>query len=101
MALRTTEVEYIDAGSYCAQIIWLKQQLLDYGVNLGSISLKCDNTTINISKNPIMHSRTKHIDIRHHFLRDHVLKGNIDISFVDTHIQLTDIFIKPLSQDAF
>lgn len=102
VALNTTEAEYIVVGSCCAQILWFKKQILDYGVNLGSISLKCNNiSAINISKNPIMHSRTKHIDIRHHFLRDHVLKGDIDISFIDTHNQLADIFTKPLSRDAF
>ncbi|XP_050915891.1 secreted RxLR effector protein 161-like [Lathyrus oleraceus] len=102
VALSTAEAEYIVAGSCCSQIIWLKQQLRDYGINLGSIALKCDNTSaINISKNPIMHSRTKHIDIRHHFLRDHVLKGDIKISFIDTQNQLPDIFTKPLARDAF
>ncbi|XP_050918466.1 secreted RxLR effector protein 161-like [Lathyrus oleraceus] len=70
VALSTAKAEYIVAGSYYAQILWLKQQLCDYGVILGSIILKCDNTSaIDISKNPIMHSRTKHIDIPHHFLR--------------------------------
>lgn len=48
-----------------------------------------------------MHSRTNHIDIRHHFLRDHVLKGDIEISLIDTQNQLADIFIKPLASDSF
>jgi hypothetical protein len=52
-------------------------------------------------KNPFMHSRTKHIDIRHHFLHDHVLKGDIEVTFVDTHNQLTDIFTKPLAKEPF
>lgn len=69
---------------------------------LGRISLRSDNTSaINISKNPIMHSRTKHIDIRHHFLRDHVLKGDIEFSFIDTQSQLADIYTKPLPRDTF
>ncbi|XP_050890194.1 secreted RxLR effector protein 161-like [Lathyrus oleraceus] len=102
VALSTAEAEYIAAGSCCSQILWLKQQLRDYGINLGSIALKCDNTSaINISNNPIMHSRTKYIDIRHYFLRDHVLKGDIEISFIDTQNQLANIFTKPLSRDAF
>ena len=68
VALSTTDAEYTAARSYCEQILWLKQQLCDYGVNLGCIRLKCDNTSaINITKNLAMHSRTKHIDIRHHF----------------------------------
>ena len=48
-----------------------------------------------------MHSWTKHIDIRHHFIRDHVLKGDVEITFVDTQNQLADIFTKPLAKDAF
>ena len=102
VALSTAEAEYIAAGSCCAQILWLKQQLRDYGLDLGCIPLRCDNTSaINITKNPVMHSRTKHIDIRHHFLRDHVLKGDVEVTFVDTHNQLADIFTKPLAREPF
>src|ERR1051325_9194590 len=102
VALSTAEAEYIAAGSCCAQILWLKQQLRDYGLDLGCIPLRCDNTSaINITKNPVMHSRTKHIDIRHHFLRDHVLQGDVEVTFVDTHNQLADIFTKPLAREPF
>jgi len=80
----------------------MKQQLEDFGVTLDPIPLKCDNiSAINLSKNPVMHSRTKHIEIRHHFLRDHVSKGDCCIEFVDSEHQLADIFIKPLSGDRF
>ncbi|XP_050217613.1 secreted RxLR effector protein 161-like [Mercurialis annua] len=73
VALSTAEAEYVAAGCCCAQILWIKQQLLDYGVTLSHIPIKCDNTSaINLSKNPIQHSRSKHIDIRHYFIRDHV-----------------------------
>jgi len=66
------------------------------------ILIKNDNTSgINLSKNPIQHSRTKHIEIRHHFLRDHVLKGDRLLEFVDTKNQLADIFTKPLPKDIF
>ena len=64
--------------------------------------LHCDNTSaINLSKNLVQHSRTKHIEIRHHFLRDHVHKGYIVLEFVITGKQLADIFTKPLSEDYF
>ena len=93
------EAEYIAAGSSCAQILWLKQKLCNYELDLGCIPLRCDNTSaINIMKNPVMHSRTKHIDIRHHFLCDHVLQGDVEVTFVDTHNQLADIFTKPLAK---
>ena len=102
VALSTSEAEYISTGSCRAQILWMKQQLSDYGIVLDHIPIKCDNTSaINISKNPVLHSRTKHIEIRHHFIRDHVLKGDVVLEFVDTKNQLADIFTKPLSKDTF
>ena len=62
----------------------------------------CDNTSaINLSKNPIQHSRTRHIEIRHHFLRDHVQKGDISLNFDSTEKQLADIFTKPLNEEQF
>lgn len=83
-------------------MLWLKQQLSDFRLNLICIPLRCDNTSaINLTKNPIMHSHTKHIDIRHHFLHDHVLKGDVEVSFMDTHNQLVDIFKKPLTKESF
>ncbi|CAL0313915.1 unnamed protein product [Lupinus luteus] len=80
----------------------MKQQLKDFGINLEKIPIKCDNTSaINLSKNPVLHSRTKHIEIRHHFLRDHVQKGDCVLEFVETSKQLADIFTKPLPRDTF
>ena len=80
----------------------MKQQLFDYGLILDHIPIRCDNTSaINLSKNTILHSRTKHIEIRHHFLRDHVQKGHCVLEFVDTKNQLADIFIKPLPKETF
>ena len=74
----------------------------DFGVTLHNIPIFCDNTsTINITKNPIQHSCTKHIEIRHHFIRDHALKGDICIEHVDTFNQLADIFTIPLNEDQF
>ena len=62
----------------------------------------CDNTSaINLAKNPIVHSRTKHIEIRHHFIRDHISKGDIELQFVDTARQTADIFTKPLGTEGF
>ena len=102
MALSTAEAEYIAAGHGCAQIIWSKHQLLDYGVRLSKVHLYCDNTSaINLTKNQIQHSKTKHIEIRHHFIHDHVQKGDCEIKFVKTENQLVDLFIKPLARDRF
>uniref|UniRef100_A0A151UDE9 Copia protein n=1 Tax=Cajanus cajan TaxID=3821 RepID=A0A151UDE9_CAJCA len=102
VALSTIEAEYIAADSCCAQILWMKQQLKDYGTELNKIPLRCDNTSaINLTKNPILHSRTIHIEIRHHFLRDHVQKNDCVVEFVETNKQLDDIFTKNIKKDIF
>ena len=71
-------------------------------VDLGCVPILCDNmSAINLSKNPVQHARTKHIEVRHHFLRDHVAKGDFELIFIETSKQLADIFTKPLSEDRF
>ena len=102
VALSIAEVEYIAVGSCYAQILWLKQQLSDFGLSLSKIPLKCDNTSaINLTKNPVQHSRTKHIEIRHHFIHDHVSNGDCEVQFIETDKQLVDFFTKPLARDRF
>ena len=102
VVLSTTEVEYVTVGSCCAQVLWMKQQLEDFGIAMDHIPIKCDNTNaICLTKNHIQHSRTKHIEIRHHFIRDHVQKGDIMLESVDTLHQIANIFTKPLDRDRF
>jgi len=102
VALSTAEAEYVDAASCCAQLLWIKQQLEDFGVLTDTIPLVCDNTSaMNMAKNPVQHKRTKHIVIRHHFLRDNVEKQNVMMRFCKTEDQLADIFTKSLSKDVF
>nr|GEV05856.1 hypothetical protein [Tanacetum cinerariifolium] len=73
LSISTTEAEYVSAGNACQQALWIKQALVDYGVRLDDIPIMCDNKrAIDLSKNPVQHSRTKHIEIHHHFLRDNV-----------------------------
>ena len=80
----------------------MKQTLSDFNLSFEHVHIKCDNTSaVNISKNHVQHSRTKHIEIRHHFLRDHAQKGDITLEFVSTKDQLVDIFTKPLSEEQF
>ena len=101
-ALSTVEADYIATGNCCAQILQIKQQLSDFGLSMNNIPIFCDNTSaINITKNIVQHSRTKHIEIRHHFIRDHVLKNDISIEFVDSLNQIADIFTKPLNEAQF
>src|SRR5262249_9078648 len=102
VALSTAEAEYIAAGSCCAQVLWIKQQLKDYGFVLEKVPIYCDNTSaINLSKNPIQHSKSKHIEVRHHFIRDHVCKNNVELLFVDSENQFADVFTKPLDKERF
>ncbi|GKC26436.1 retrovirus-related pol polyprotein from transposon TNT 1-94 [Tanacetum coccineum] len=80
----------------------IKSQLADYDVLYDKVPIFCDNTSaIAISNNPVLHSRRKYIDIRYHFITDHILKGDIELHFVPTDLQLADIFTKPLAEPSF
>jgi len=96
ISLSTTEVEYILAASCCTH------KLEDYQINENNILIYCDNTVaICLPKNPILHSRAKHIEIKHHFIIDYVQKGILDIQFIDTEHQWVDIFTKHLTVRRF
>jgi hypothetical protein len=102
VALSIVEVEYIAAGHFCAQLLWMRQTLRDYGYKLTKVPLLCDNeSAICMADNPFEHNHTKHIAIRYHFLRDHQQRGDIDIAYVSTKEQLADIFTKPLDEKTF
>jgi hypothetical protein len=100
--LSTAEAEYIAAGHCCVQLLWMRQTLKDYGYKLSKVPLLCDHeSAIRMADNPVEHSRTKHIDIRYHFLRDHQQRGNIEIAYVNTKNQLADIFTRTLDEKTF
>jgi len=100
--LSTAVAEYVAAGACCAQLLWMRQTLSDFGCEYKKISLLCDNeSATKLANNLVQHSRTKHIDIRHHFLRDHEAKGDIALRHVSTERQLADIFTKPLDEQRF
>jgi hypothetical protein len=102
VALSTAEAEYVATGQCCAQLLWMRQTLQDFGYNLSKVSLLSDNeSAIRLADNPVEHSRTKHIDIRYHFLRDHQERGDIDIYHISTENQLADIFTKSLEEKRF
>ncbi|GJY30693.1 putative reverse transcriptase, RNA-dependent DNA polymerase [Tanacetum coccineum] len=97
LAISTTEAEYVSARKACQQALWMKQALIDYDIRLDDVPIMCDNKgAIDLSKNPVQHSRTKHIEIRHHFLRDNVQKGHISIEKVPSVDNIADILTKPL-----
>ncbi|GJZ18230.1 retrovirus-related pol polyprotein from transposon TNT 1-94 [Tanacetum coccineum] len=101
-AISTTEAEYIAMSRCCAQILWMRSQLIDYGFAFNKIPLYCDNrSAIALCCNNVQHSRSKHIDIRHHFIREQVEKGVVELYFVSTDYQLADIFTKALPRERF
>ncbi|GKB25668.1 hypothetical protein Tco_0865069 [Tanacetum coccineum] len=102
LAMSSAEVEYVVAVRCCAQVLWIKSQLADYDILYDKVPIFCDNkSVIAISNNPLVHSRTTHIEIRYHFIRDHIFKGDIKLHFVPTDLQLADIFTKPLAEPSF
>ncbi|GKB89997.1 hypothetical protein Tco_0962269 [Tanacetum coccineum] len=83
-------------------IIWMRTQLLDYGYKYNRIPMYCDSkSAIAISCNPVQHSKTKHINIRYHFIKEHVEMGIVEIYFVGTEYQLADLFTKALLKERF
>ena len=103
IALSTAEIEYVAAVSCCTQLLWTMQKLQDIQITCTPpISIQCDNTSaISISKNLVMHSKTKHIPIKYHFLREQVLKQKVKLEYVLSKEEVADIFSKPLPRETF
>ncbi|GKD05826.1 retrovirus-related pol polyprotein from transposon TNT 1-94 [Tanacetum coccineum] len=102
IAISITKAEYVSIEKACQQALWMKQALIDYGIRLDDIPIMCDNKgAIDLSKNLVQHFRTEHIEIRHHFLRDDVKKGNISIEKVSSEDNIADILTKPLKSEPF
>ncbi|GJX37275.1 retrovirus-related pol polyprotein from transposon TNT 1-94 [Tanacetum coccineum] len=101
-AMSTAEAEYVSLSACCAQVIWMRTQLLDYGYKYNRILMYCDSkSAIAISCNPVQHSKTKHIDIWYHFIKEHVERGTVEIYFVGTAYQPADLFTKALPKERF
>ncbi|GJZ12157.1 putative ribonuclease H-like domain-containing protein [Tanacetum coccineum] len=102
VATSTTEAEYVAAASCCGQVLWIQNQLLDYGYNFMNTVIYIDNTsTICIIENPVQHSKTKHIEIRHHFIRDCNAKKLIQMAKIDTQHNVADLYTKCFDADRF
>ncbi|GKE68347.1 hypothetical protein Tco_1526419, partial [Tanacetum coccineum] len=99
-AMSTTEAEYIVMSGCFAQILWIRSQLKDYGFAFNNTSLYCNNrSAIVLCCNNFQHSRSKHIDIRHHFIREQVKNGVVELYFMMMNYQLADIFTKELPRE--
>ena len=102
MATSTTEAEYVAAASCCAQVVWLQNQLLDYGYNFLNTVIHIDNSsTIFIIKNQVQHSKTKHIEIRHHFIRDCNEKRLIQVLKIASEFNFADLLTKAFDVGRF
>nr|GEX37918.1 retrovirus-related Pol polyprotein from transposon TNT 1-94 [Tanacetum cinerariifolium] len=99
-AISSTEAEYIALSGCCAQILWMRSQLSDYGIGFNKIPMYCDNkSAIALCCNNVQYSRSKHIDIRYHFIKEQVKNGVIELYSVNTEYQVTDLFTKALGQE--
>ncbi|GJS17745.1 putative ribonuclease H-like domain-containing protein [Tanacetum coccineum] len=102
VATSTTEAEYVAAASGCGQVLWIQNQLLDYGYNFMNTKIYIDNNSaICIVKNPVFHSRTKHIEIRHHFIRDCFEKKLIYVDHIHTDDNVADLLTKAFDVGRF
>ncbi|GJU47024.1 putative ribonuclease H-like domain-containing protein [Tanacetum coccineum] len=95
VANSTTEAEYVATANYCEQVLWIQNQIMDYGFNFMNTKIHINNeSTISIVKNPFYHSRTKHIEIQHHFIRDCYEKRLIDVIKIHTDVNVADLLTK-------
>nr|GFA09093.1 retrovirus-related Pol polyprotein from transposon TNT 1-94 [Tanacetum cinerariifolium] len=101
-SMSSAEAEYVSLSACCAQVLWMRTQLTDYGFHFDKIPMYCDSkVAIAISCNPVHHLRTKHIDVHYHFIKENVEKGIVEIFFVGTEYQLADLFTKALPIERF
>ncbi|GJT78469.1 hypothetical protein Tco_1045194 [Tanacetum coccineum] len=95
VANSTTEAEYVAAANCCGQVLWIQNQMMDYGFNFMNTKIHIDNeSTISVIKNPVAHSRTKHIEIRFHFIRDCYEKRLIEVIKIHTDSNVADLLTK-------
>ncbi|GJR92700.1 hypothetical protein Tco_0264874 [Tanacetum coccineum] len=98
--ISSMKAEYIALSGCCAQVLRMRSQITDYGLRFNKIPMYCDNkSAIALCCNNVQHSRSKHIDIRYHFIKEQVENGVVELYFVSTEYQLADIFTKALCRE--
>nr|GEZ13540.1 retrovirus-related Pol polyprotein from transposon TNT 1-94 [Tanacetum cinerariifolium] len=101
-SMSSAKAKYVSLSACCAQVLWMRTQLTNYGFYFNKIHMYCDSkAAIAISCNPVQHSRTKHINVRYHFIKENVKKGIVELFFVGTEYQLADMFTKSLPEERF
>ncbi|GKA57876.1 hypothetical protein Tco_0757064, partial [Tanacetum coccineum] len=101
-AMLTAKAEYVALSASCGQVLWMRMQLKDYGFDYNKIPLYCDSqSAIAILCNHVQHSRTKHINVHYHFIKEHVENGIIELYFIRTEYQLAGMITKALSKQRF
>nr|GEW01440.1 integrase, catalytic region, zinc finger, CCHC-type, peptidase aspartic, catalytic [Tanacetum cinerariifolium] len=99
-AMSSTKAEYIALSGCCTQVLWMRSQLTDYGLGFNKIPMYCDNkSVIALCCNNVQNSRSKHIDIRFHFIKEQVENRVVELYFVNTEYQLEEIFTKALCRE--
>ena len=103
MALSTTEAEYVTACSASCEAVWLRKLLSDiFDQQLDATCIHCDNQScVKLSENPVFHDRSKHIEIKYHYIRDMVQRGAVKLLYVATEEQIADVLTKPLARMKF
>lgn len=103
VTLSTAEAEFVAAAACASQAVWMRRILEKLSLEESECTtILCDNnSTIKLSKNPVLHGRSKHIDVRFHFLRDLTRDGVVELAYCGTQDQLADVMTKPLTLDAF
>jgi hypothetical protein len=103
ISLSTTEAEYIAVSTSCTQVLWVIQELTDLEVKYtATIPIHCDNTSaISVSNNTVFYSKTKHIPIKYHFLREQVTNNVVSLHYIPFEDHIVDIFTKPLAKSQF
>ena len=102
MALSTTEAEYMAATQACKEAIWIQRLLEELGHKQEKVELFCDSqSALHIARNPAFHSRTKHIGVQYHFVREVVEDGSVDMKKIHTDDNLADVLTKPTNTNKF